>query len=222
MNFKRAKIGFLLNFFSTVELLGFLQARISLFIVTKLFVLIIYKYNFFSFCIKKSKILLQIFQIVTISLRILLALFLDSLILYYFIHVYSGGTSVRNVTAKFGNSAGKIWQVLNEKGCLKKDELIQTTSLNEADFHKGIGWLARENKISRQQDTYKLENTNLESEIGAHAGRIWKILDIWGEADIETIKRLSDLNENQVHLAIGWLAKEDKIKLDEKKRFNLK
>jgi hypothetical protein len=152
----------------------------------------------------------------------LLALFLDRLILYYSIHVYSGGASVRNVTAKFGSSAGKIWQVLNEKGCLKKDELIQTTSLNEADLHTGIGWLARENKISRQQDSYKLENTNLESEIGNHAGRIWKILDIWGEADIETIKQLSDLDENQVHLAIGWLAKEKKIRLDEKNRFNLK
>ena len=129
---------------------------------------------------------------------------------------------MRDVTVKFGNSAGKIWQVLNEKGCLKKDDIIQITNLNETDLHTGIGWLARENKISRQQDWYKLENTNLDSEIGTHAGRIWKILDIWGEADIETIKRLSDLNENQVHLAIGWLAKEDKIKLDEKNRFNLK
>ena len=129
---------------------------------------------------------------------------------------------MRDVTVKFGNSAGKIWQVLNEKGCLKKDDIIQITNLNETDLHTGIGWLARENKISKQQEWYKLENTNLDSEIGTHAGRIWKILDIWGEADIDTIKRLSDLDENQVHLAIGWLAKEDKIKLDEKKRFNLK
>ena len=129
---------------------------------------------------------------------------------------------MRDVTAKFGDSAGKIWQVLNQKGCLKKDELLKTTSLNETDLHTGIGWLARENKISRQQDSYKLENTNLEPEIGTHAGKIWKILDIWGEADIETIKRLSDLDESQVHSAIGWLAKENKIKLDEKNRFNLK
>ena len=129
---------------------------------------------------------------------------------------------MRDVTVKFGNSAGKIWQVLNEKGCLKKDDIIQITNLNETDIHTGIGWLARENKISKQQDWYKLENTNLDSEIGTHAGRIWKILDIWGEADIETIKRLSDLDENQVHLAIGWLAKEEKIRLDEKSRFNLK
>jgi hypothetical protein len=129
---------------------------------------------------------------------------------------------VRDVTVKFGNSAGKIWQVLNEKGCLKKDDIIQITNLTETDLNTGIGWLARENKISRQQDWYKLENTNLDSEIGTHAGRIWKILNIWGEADIETIKRLSDLDENQVHLAIGWLAKEDKIKIDEKNRFNLK
>ena len=166
--------------------------------------------------------MLQILQIDTISLRILLALFLDSLILYYSIHFNGGGTSVRDITTKFGNNAGKIWQVLNEKGCLKKDDIIQMTNLNETDLHIGIGWLARENKISIQEDSYKLESTNLDSEIGTHAGRIWKILDIWGNADIETIERLSDLDKNQVHSAIGWLAKEDKIKLDEKNRFNLK
>ena len=54
---------------------------------------------------------------------------------------------MRDLTIKFGESAGKIWQVLNKKGCLKKDEILQTTKLDEIDFHTGLGWLARENKI---------------------------------------------------------------------------
>jgi hypothetical protein len=129
---------------------------------------------------------------------------------------------VRDVTAKYGDSAGKIWQVLEEKGCLKKDEILQTTNLDETDFYTGIGWLARENKISQDEDSYKLENTNLEPEIGIYAGKIWKILEIWGGTDLETIRRLSDLSDNQVHIAIGWLAREDKIYFDEKNRLNLK
>lgn len=130
---------------------------------------------------------------------------------------------MRNISTKFGDNAGKIWSVLNEKGCLKKDEIINTIKIDEIEFHSAVGWLARENKISKEnEDCFKLDNTNLEKEIGSHAGKIWKILDIWGDVDFETIKRLSDLNDVQVNAAIGWLAREDKILINEKKRFNLK
>ena len=129
---------------------------------------------------------------------------------------------MRDVSTKFGDSAGKIWQTLNEKGCMKKDEIIQIANLDENGFYMGIGWLARENKIAQDNDSYTLENTNLEPKIGNDAGKVWKILDIWGDADLETIKRLSDLNESQVYTAIGWLACEDKITINQKNRFNLK
>lgn len=131
--------------------------------------------------------------------------------------------SVRDNSKKFGESAGKIWLTLNEKGCLHKEEIIQTTQIKESDFHTGIGWLARENKISRENENcFKLDSTNLETEIGSCAGKIWKIMDIWGDVDFETIKRLSDLDEIQINTAIGWLAREDKIILNEKNRFNIK
>jgi len=55
-----------------------------------------------------------------------------------------------------------------------------------------------------------------------HAGRVWKVLDIWGDADIQTLKKLSELDEDQVHTAIGWLAREDKITINSKNRLNLK
>ena len=130
---------------------------------------------------------------------------------------------MRDLTVKFSESAGKIWQVLNEKGCLKKNKILKTTKLNEVDFHSGLGWLARENKISKEdKDCFKLDVTNLEFEIGSNAGKIWNILDIWGDADFVTIKRLSDLSDNEVHCAFGWLAREDKICVDEKQRYNLK
>jgi len=130
---------------------------------------------------------------------------------------------VWNITTKFGGNAGSIWTALNEKGPLKKEEIQKVTHLNKDDLHAGLGWLARENKIFKENDnSYKLDNTNLESEIGTKAGRLWRIMDIWGEVEFDTIKRLSDLNEEQIHLALGWLAREDKINIDEKHKYSLK
>ena len=130
---------------------------------------------------------------------------------------------MRDITTKYGNNAGKIWSVLNEKGCLKKDDIITLTKLDEKSFHAGLGWLARENKVSRHDNNcFKIDNTNLETEIGSHAGRVWKILDIWGDVDYDSMKRLADLNDTALHAALGWLAREDKITTCKNSRFNLK
>ena len=130
---------------------------------------------------------------------------------------------VRSHTTKFGDNAGKIWNVLNENGCQDKLNIMRIANLNEDDFQIGVGWLARENKIREEDENcFKLDNTNLDRKIGTHAGKIWKILDIWGDADFTTIKRLSDLDNNDIHNALGWLAREDKICENEKQRFTLK
>ena len=130
---------------------------------------------------------------------------------------------MRDLTTKFGENAGKIWLVLNKEGCLKEKKLMKITQLDNDDFFIGVGWLAKENKISKEdKDCFKLDVSNLDSEIGAHAGKVWKILDIWGDADFTTIKRLSDLEDNEVHAALGWLARENKICVDEKQKYNLK
>ena len=129
---------------------------------------------------------------------------------------------MRELASKSGSSAGRIWSVLNEKGCLKKDDLIKSTKLDENDLYNGIGWLAKENKIAIKNEYYVLEDSNLESEVGSHAGMIWKILDIWGDVDLESIKKLSNLNDQQVNSALGWLIREDKIKLNKDNRITLK
>ena len=127
-----------------------------------------------------------------------------------------------DLTTKFGSNAGKIWSILNEKGSLNKDDILKTTKLKENDFHIGIGWLARENKIAKDQNFYKLDETNLDSEIGTHAGLVYKIIEIWRDIDLNSIKRLTDLDDDAVHAALGWLAREDKIQLNENNRFTLK
>jgi len=130
---------------------------------------------------------------------------------------------VRNNIKRFGTIAGKIWNVLNKEGSLNKKKIIETTKLNKKDFFIGIGWLARENKISREKKNYyKLDKTNLTGEIGKIAGRLWKIIDIWDEVDISSMKKLSGEDEYQIYSGIGWLAREEKIELNEEQKFILK
>jgi hypothetical protein len=128
-----------------------------------------------------------------------------------------------DLTTKFGQNAGEIWKLLNEKGSLSKEEIQKSTKQNDDDFFVGVGWLAREDKISiDEKNNYKLSSTNLTPKIGRTAGRIWRILDIWEEADISTMKRLSEVDESQIQIALGWLAREDKICINGKEKFNLK
>jgi len=122
----------------------------------------------------------------------------------------------------YGENAEKIWSTLDEKGPLKETELKNIAQLNDIDFHTAVGWLARENKIYKDDEGfYKLDNTNLTHSIGANAGRIWKIIDIWGEMEFPSIKRLTDKDDSEVYSAIGWLAREGKIEFNEK-RYTLK
>ena len=130
---------------------------------------------------------------------------------------------MRSLEINFGAGAGRIWSTLEGKEFLEEKRILETAKLEESDFYAGVGWLARENKIFREgRDVYKLGETNLMSEIGDIAGRVWRIMDIWGEVNVPTIGRLADLNENEVYAALGWLAREDKISVNEKQMYDLK
>jgi hypothetical protein len=90
------------------------------------------------------------------------------------------------------------------------------------DFLAGVGWLARENKISKKNKTYTLGDSNISDQVGSIAGMVWKILDIWEEADIVTLKKLADVPEEDIYTALGWLAREDKINFDKEQGYRLK
>lgn len=124
---------------------------------------------------------------------------------------------VRNLTTKFGENAGRIWHTLYQTGNSEEEQLQEHTKLSKDEFYAGIGWLARENKIKKINDYYKLDSTNLTDQVGTVAGRVWKILDIWDEADIVTLQKLSDCSEEEVFTALGWLAREGKIEHEDGK-----
>ena len=131
---------------------------------------------------------------------------------------YTGG-----IYTKFGENAGKIWIALNGKNPLCKKDVMEIAHLTDSDFHTAVGWLARENKIAKDdKGCYKLDTTNLTSKIGITAGRVWKIMDIWGDVEFSTITRLADVDSEDVYTALGWLARENKIRINEKQKYDLK
>ena len=129
---------------------------------------------------------------------------------------------MRNIHTKFGGNAGKIWQNLEEKGVYDEKSLMKTTNMTNKDFYAGVGWLVREGKIRKEDRHYSLGDTNLAEQVGSIAGRVWKILEIWEEADIVTLKKLADVTEEDIYSALGWLAREDKIYFGEDQGYRLK
>ena len=111
-----------------------------------------------------------------------------------------------------GINAGKLWQTLKSYGPLTETRLKTITKLQEDDFYAAIGWLARENKISKNNMIYMLDETNLTDEIGGNAGKIWQLLNKVGEVDIPSLSKLTKVEIRDACMALGWLAREDKIK----------
>jgi hypothetical protein len=53
---------------------------------------------------------------------------------------------------EIGEAAGRIWQYLAEHGETTLRQLQRGTTLPERLLHMGIGWLAREDKLSFVQE----------------------------------------------------------------------
>jgi len=119
---------------------------------------------------------------------------------------------MNNPIDELGRNAGRIWETLNNNGTtLSQNKLQKTANLSDEAFHQAVGWLARENKINRIGSAYRLGDTNLTTRIGTNAGKIWALLASQKEADITTLTRRTMLDEQDLHAALGWLARENKI-----------
>lgn len=47
-----------------------------------------------------------------------------------------------------GKAAGNIWKYLDKNGAASVSKITKDTGLNKNDVQRGLGWLAREEKIS--------------------------------------------------------------------------
>jgi len=54
----------------------------------------------------------------------------------------------------------------------------------------------------------------LSEKIGINAGLIWTVLEE-GELNIKAVKKSTKLAEKDLNLALGWLAREGKVKFNE-------
>jgi hypothetical protein len=118
---------------------------------------------------------------------------------------------MNEIVSLFGDHAGVVWKTLHEHGPLSESELLSQTNLSEPQLHAAIGWLARENNIHKDNNTYTLGETNLTAFIGKDAGKIWQALQIWGEVDPLSLSRLARMEEPRVFTGVGWLAREGKV-----------
>jgi len=51
-----------------------------------------------------------------------------------------------------GENAGHIWRILNEKDKMQLTELLKISELEESEFNRSLGWLAREDKVGFYSD----------------------------------------------------------------------
>jgi len=54
----------------------------------------------------------------------------------------------------------------------------------------------------------------LSEKIGNNAGLIWSALE-GGELNVKAVKKVTKLAEKDLNLALGWLAREGKVKFNE-------
>lgn len=115
------------------------------------------------------------------------------------------------VIDSFGKNAGKIWNALDKHGSMTPKNLMKKTRLDKTDFYAAVGWLARENKITKKGRKYTLGETNLDNKIGKTAGIVWDTLEKIGYIDAPYIPRIAGVTHKDTYCALGWLAREGKI-----------
>ncbi|MFO8078397.1 MAG: winged helix-turn-helix domain-containing protein [Thermoplasmatota archaeon] len=106
-----------------------------------------------------------------------------------------------------GLDAGKVWKSLHEAHSLTKHQLLMRTQLAEHQLDAAIGWLARENKIKKDGAFYCLDETNLTETVGTKAGQLFTVIQNVTH-DASVLKNLTTFTQEELHQAIGWLAKE--------------
>ena len=59
---------------------------------------------------------------------------------------------MEHIEKEIGEAAGKIWKPLNSKGAMSKSQIAKVTKLSTNLVNQGIGWLAREGKLTTENN----------------------------------------------------------------------
>ena len=52
------------------------------------------------------------------------------------------------IEEKIGSAAGQVWQTLNSKGSMSREQLARSTGISADMVSQAVGWLAREGKLT--------------------------------------------------------------------------
>jgi len=51
--------------------------------------------------------------------------------------------------------------------------------------------------------------------IGINAGKVWTVLDETGRQNVKDVKKATKLTDKDLYAAVGWLAREGKVAMEE-------
>jgi hypothetical protein len=120
------------------------------------------------------------------------------------------GTVVQAETQEshVGTSAGAVWGVLACNGPVSLDWLRQAAKLTATDANRGIGWLAREGKLSLERRARRREVRVAEA-----AEQVRQVLRARGPMLVVRAAQMAALPEDLAHQGLGWLAREGRVAL---------
>jgi hypothetical protein len=110
-------------------------------------------------------------------------------------------------------AAEQIRQVLRSRGPMLVVRAAQMTALPEDLARQGLGWLAREGQVALRS---KADGRELE--VGRAAGVIWRLARSRGTVARKDISRATGLPAGLVNEAIGWLVREGKLVVEERRQ----
>jgi len=118
----------------------------------------------------------------------------------------------RKREVRVAKTAEAIWEVLRSFGPMSAERLVKLAGLPEDICNQGIGWLAREGRAA-------VEATGNRHRIplGEAAGRVWRFVHAAGAVPKKELRSATGLGENVADQAIGWLVREGKLVVEDRR-----
>ncbi|HOX05476.1 MAG TPA: winged helix-turn-helix domain-containing protein [Planctomycetota bacterium] len=113
------------------------------------------------------------------------------------------------VVNNMGTAAGAVWEVLAANGPVALDWLCRAARLSESDANRGIGWLAREGKLSLERRGHRRE-----VRVSKAAERVRQLLLSRGPMLLVRATQAAAIPEDLAQQGLGWLAREGRIELN--------
>jgi hypothetical protein len=113
--------------------------------------------------------------------------------------------------ARVARAATVVRQLLRLHGPMAMPRLRERSGLSRTMIDEAIGWLAREGRLAVRSRTNARE-----FRIGEAAGRIWRLAHARGVLARKDLRR-AGLTESVANQAIGWLAREGKLVVEERR-----